>query len=154
MSIAFSILDAYTAAILSSAFEFEPGEQVSFRGRLTRFMLDGPTRIELWINAERWPLAMFDYINEIHRAFRDFLGARGFEEPKTQFSSMEGPGCSLTISYPGRLVSQKSSLLRDRPVEEWPCASLTIRVTEDLRSRARDVLAFIRSSPKADAVAN
>jgi len=45
--IAFSILDAYGAAILSSAFEFEPEESVSFRGRLTRFMLDGPTRIEL-----------------------------------------------------------------------------------------------------------
>jgi len=97
---------------------------------------------------------MFDNTNEIHNAFRDFLGARGFEEAKTQFSWMEGPGCSLTISYPGRLVSQKSPLLRDRPVGEWPCASLTIRVTEALRSRARDVLAFIRSSPKTDAVAN
>lgn len=152
--ITFSMLDAYAAAILSSAFAFEPKESVSFRGRLTRFMLDGPTKLEIWTSAERWPLAMFDYAIEIHRAFRDFLDARGFDETNTWFTSMEGPGCPLSISYPGRLISQKSSLLRERPVEEWPCASLSIQVTEGLRSRAREVLAFIRNSPEVDTPAN
>jgi hypothetical protein len=152
--IGFSILDAYTAAILSSGFEFEPEELVSFRCRLTRFMLDGPTRIELRMKADRWPLATYDHHNEIHTAFRDLLGARGFDEARTQFLWQEGPGCPLSVSYPGNLVSQKSPLLRDRPVEEWPRASLTIPVTNELRSRARDVLAFLRSSPGADAVAN
>lgn len=151
--IAFSILDAYSATLLSSGFEFEPEEPVSFRGRLTRFH-EGPTMIELWIETPRWPLDMSRNSNEIRNAFRDFLGAQGFEEAKTQFLWMEGPGCSLAICYPGKLETQKSPFLRSRPVEEWPCASLSIRVTEGLRSRARDVLEFVRSKPKANVVPN
>ena len=149
--IAFSILDAYAAAILASGFEFEAEEPVSLGAQLTRIMLDGPTTIELWMNAERWPLNTHDHNPEIYSAFREFLTVRQFEEEKTKFAWMEGPGCRLYIGYPGQMVSQKSPFLRNRWGDDWPRATLKLRVTDAMKGRAREVLAFLRATPSSDA---
>ncbi|MGB9029365.1 MAG: hypothetical protein WCC27_04515 [Acidobacteriaceae bacterium] len=60
----------------------------------------------------------------------------------------------LVLDYPGQMVPEKSPYLKDRPAHLWPSVSLVVTPTRAIRSRAREVLAFLISSPDTDGAPN
>jgi hypothetical protein len=82
-------------------------------------------------------------------------GGRPPADPRlVEYRSDEWGEFKLLLHYPGQMVPEKSPYLRDRPAHLWPSVSLTLTPTEALRSRAREVVAFLRGSPNTEEAPN
>jgi hypothetical protein len=74
--------------------------------------------------------------------------------PLTEYRSDERGEFKLILKYPGQMVPEKSPYLRDRPAHLWPSISLSLTPTQALLSRARQVVAFLKSPQDTDATPN
>ena len=81
---------------------------------------------------------------EMLNSFPRLLQTKGIEAGAVFF--LEGEGCAMQFAYPGQMVVEASPFLRNRPNELWPQVTLSLTPTDELRTRAQDILAFLLSS--------
>jgi hypothetical protein len=60
----------------------------------------------------------------------------------------------MRVAYPGQMVVNLSPFLRNRPLNLWPQAMLSIAPTDALVIRAQTVVEFSRNSDSTDGEPN
>jgi len=85
---------------------------------------------------------------ELLRSFPELLRTKRVDPGAVYFREAEG--CLMDFAYPGQIVATASPFLRDRPVNLWPQVSLNLTPTNELRTRAREILNFLQSSAPTD----
>jgi hypothetical protein len=81
---------------------------------------------------------------ELLNAFPDLLRAKGIREDAVYY--LQGEGCPMLLAYPGRMLVKVSPFLRDRPLDLWPQATLSIAPTDELVVRAKAVVEFVQNT--------
>jgi hypothetical protein len=148
ISLAFSALDAYATAMLAAHFSCSSLGVLNFTCSLKRRDPESPMYLEFATIPEWGRIDPDSVMLELLHSFPEVLQARGFKVSPVMF--MEGEGCLMEFAYPGRMVAEASPFLRNRPVDHWPQVTLCLNPTNELRIRAQDLLAFLRSSPSVE----
>jgi hypothetical protein len=155
VSYAFSTLDAYAAAILALHLPVALG-LLKFTCKLKHqsptVLFPSSMNLEFAIVPERGRINPDSVMLRLLRSFEEMLHARGFEESCIMF--MGGEGCRMEIGYPGRMLASASPFLRERHPAIWPQVTLSLDPTDELRTRARRILTFLRSTPSLDSNPN
>jgi hypothetical protein len=141
---AFLSLDAYAIALLASNISFSSFDEIFFCCALKQDNLDSKMYLKFVTLSQHGEIIPSSNMLELLSSFSELLRAREFNESSLNF--LEGEGYPMRCAYPGRMVANVSRYLKDRPVDQWPVAYLPITLTEELRTRAQDILAFLRSS--------
>lgn len=144
ISYAFSALDAYATAMLAAHFSYCSLGALKFTCSLKRSGPESEMRLEFTTIPERSRINPDSVMLEMLNSFPRLLQTKGIEAGAVFF--LEGEGCGMQFAYPGRMVAKASPFLRDRPYELWPQVALSLTPTDELRIRARDILAFLLSS--------
>jgi hypothetical protein len=153
VSLAFSTLDAYATAMLAAHLSFESLGGLQFTCSLKRREPQLPMHLEFATTPELGRINNPDPImTDLLGSFPKILNARGFKDLTVKF--MEGEGCMMEFEYPGHMLAEGSPLLKNRPIEQWPKVTLSLAPKNELRDRARRVLAFLRDSEPTEALPN
>jgi hypothetical protein len=143
VSYALSTLDAYSTAILAAHVERTPGV-LHFSCSLKQKDADSQMQLEFVTTPERGKIMPGTAMLELLNAFPDLLRAKGIQEDAVYY--LQGEGCPMLLPYPGRMLVKVSPFLRDRPLDLWPQATLSIVPTDELVIRARAVVEFVRDT--------
>jgi hypothetical protein len=143
VSYALSTLDAYSTAILAAHVERTPGV-LHFSCSLKQRDADSQLQLEFVTTPERGKIMPGVAMLELLNAFPDLLRAKGIQEDAVYY--LQGEGCPMLLPYPGRMLVKVSPFLRDRPLDLWPQATLSIVPTDELVIRARAVVEFVRDT--------
>jgi hypothetical protein len=143
VSYALSTLDAYSTAILAAHVERTPGV-LHFTCSLKQRDADSQLQLEFVTTPERGKIMPGTAMLELLHAFPDLLRAKGIQEDAIYY--LQGEGCPMLLPYPGRMLVKVSPFLRDRPLDLWPQATLSIDPTDELVIRAKAVVEFVRDT--------
>ena len=143
ISCAYSALDAYATAMLAARASYSSLGDLNFTCSLKRRNYQSDLYLELATTPERGRIDPGTVILDMLRSFPVVLGTKSFDTCSVMF--MEGEGCVMEFSYPGRMVLHRSPFLRDRPTYLWPQVTLSLTPTDELRIRAGRILAFLLS---------
>jgi hypothetical protein len=144
ISYLFSALDAYATSMFAAHFSFRPLGTLNFTCRLKGSSRDTKMQLEFVTKPERGRISSGSMMFDMLRSFPRLLRTKGIEPGSVFF--LEGDGCRMQFACPGRMVAELSPFLRDRPDAFWPEATLSLTPTDELRSRAQQILAFLVSS--------
>jgi hypothetical protein len=143
VSYALSTLDAYSTAILAAHVERTPGV-LHFSCSLKQRDADSQLQLEFVTTPERGKIMPGTAMLELLNAFPDLLRAKGIQEDAIFY--LQGEGCPMLLPYPGRMLVKVSPFLRDRPLDLWPQATLSIVPTDELIIRAKAIVEFVRDT--------
>jgi hypothetical protein len=143
VSYALSTLDAYSTAILAAHVERTPGV-LHFSCSLKQRDPDSQLQLEFLTTPERGKIMPGTAMLELLNAFPDLLRAKGIQEDAIFY--LQGEGCPMLLPYPGRMLVKVSPFLRDRPLDLWPQATLSIVPTNELVIRAKAIVEFVRDT--------
>lgn len=152
VSLAFSALDAYATAMLAAHLSVESLGGLQFTCSLKRREPQSPMYLEFATTPEQGRINPDPIMTELLGSFPEILNARGFKDLTVMF--MEGEGCVMEFEYPGHMLAEASPFLQNRPIDHWPKVTLSLAPTNELRDRARRVLAFLRDSEPTEALPN
>jgi hypothetical protein len=144
ISYGFSALDAYAAAMLAAHFSFRSLGVLNFTCSLKRSGPESQMHLEFATIPERGRIDPRSVMLELLRSFPRLLQTKRIEAGAVFF--LEGEGCGMQFAYPGQMVVEASPFLRNRPNDLWPQVTLSLTPTDELRTRAQDILAFLLSS--------
>jgi hypothetical protein len=144
VSYALSTLDAYGTAMLAAHIERTPLGVLHFSCRLKQREVDSQLQLEFVTTPERGKILPGTAMLELLNAFPDLLRAKGIQEDAVYY--LQGEGCPMLLAYPGRMLVKVSPFLRDRPLELWPQATLSIAPTDELVIRAKAVVEFVQNT--------
>ncbi len=151
VSYALSTLDAYTTAILAAHVERPPGV-LHFSCSLKQRDADSQLQLEFLATPARGKILPGTAMVELLSAFPDLLRAKGIQEDAIFY--LQGEGCPMLLPYPGRMLVKVSPFLRDRPLDLWPQATLSIVPTDELVLRAKAIVEFVRDTEPMDGLPN
>jgi hypothetical protein len=144
VSYALSTLDAYSTAVLAAHIEHTSLGALHFSCRLKQQEVDSQLQLEFLTTPERGKILPGAAMMELLNAFPDLLRVKGIQEEAVYY--LQGEGCPMLLSYPGRMLVRVSPFLRDRPLDLWPHATLSIAPTSELVIRAKAVVEFVQST--------
>ena len=144
ISYAFSALDAYATAMLAAHFSFCSLGVLNFTCNLKQSGAESQMRLEFATIPERGRIHPESIVLEMLESFPRLLQTKRIEAGTVFF--LEGEGCAMQFAYPGKMVATASPFLRDRPDDVWPEVRLSLTPTDELRTRAQDILAFLMNS--------
>ena len=144
VSYAVSTLDAYTTAMLAAHIVRAPLGVLHFSCRLKQREVDSQLQLEFVTTTERGKIVPGTAMLELLNAFPDLLRAKGIQEDAVYY--LQGEGCPMLFAYPGRMLVKVSPFLRDRPLDLWPQATLSIAPTDELVIRAKAVVEFVQNT--------
>jgi len=144
ISYGFSALDAYATAMLAANLSYRSNGVLNFTCGLKRHDPESQMQLEFATKPERGRIDPGSIMLDLLNSFPRLLQTKRIEAGAVLF--LEGEGCGMQFGYPGRMVAKASPFLRDRPDELWPQVTLSLTPTEELRTRARDVLNFLLNS--------
>jgi hypothetical protein len=101
-------------------------------------------QLEFLTTPERGKIMPGTAMLELLNAFPDLLRAKGIQEDAIFY--LQGEGCPMLLPYPGRMLVKVSPFLRDRPLDLWPQATLSIVPTNELVIRAKAIVEFVRDT--------
>jgi hypothetical protein len=140
LSLACTMLDAYVTAMFATSLKLGDYGLLCFCCRLTREKLNPRLQLEFVTVAERKKIFLRNAMIELLSSLPQLLRMNHIEE---ECCYLQGPGARVIIPYPGKLVPERSPYLRDRPCNQWPEVSLSIRPTKELAGRARSMVDFL-----------
>jgi len=143
ISYGFSALDAYATAMLAAHFSYRSLGVLNFTCSLKRLDPVSHMRLEFATVPERGRIDPRSVKLELLRSFPRLLQTKRIEAGAVFF--LEGEGCAMQFTYPGQMVVEASPFLRNRPNDLWPQVTLSLTPTDELRTRAQDILAFLVS---------
>jgi predicted RNA-binding Zn-ribbon protein involved in translation (DUF1610 family) len=143
VSYALSTLDAYSTAVLASHIERASLGFLHFSCRLKQREVDSQLQLEFVTTPERGKILPGTAMLELLSAFPDLLRAKGIQEDAVYY--LQGEGCPMLLAYPGRMLVKVSPFLRDRPLDLWPQATVSITPTDELVIRAKAVVEFVQN---------
>jgi hypothetical protein len=144
VSYALSMLDAYSTAVLAAHIERTSLGILHFSCRLKQRDADSQLQLEFVTTSERGKILPGAAMLELLNAFPDLLRAKGIQEDAVYY--LQGEGCPMLLAYPGRMLVKVSPFLRDRPLDLWPQATLSIAPTDELVVRAKAVVEFVQNT--------
>jgi len=144
ISYGFSTLDAYATAVLAAHFSYCSLGALNFTCSLKQCGPESQMHLEFATIPERGRIDPDSVMLELLSSFPRFLQTKRIEAGAIFF--LEGEGCGMQFAYPGQMVVEASPFLRNRPNDLWPQVTLSLTPTDELRTRAQDILAFLLSS--------
>lgn len=139
----FSALDAYATAMLAAHFSYRSLGVLNFTCSLKRSDPESEMHLEFATIPEQGRINPGSVMLEMLNSFPRLLQTKGIEAGAVFF--LEGERCAMQFAYPGQMVAAASPFLRDRPDELWPQVTLSLTPTDELRIRAKDIVAFLLS---------
>jgi hypothetical protein len=166
VQVGLATLDAYATAVLASDLALGRVGPVCFLCALTRFNVETRPVLIVGIDAADGPIERegdMVFLTGLVVSFMMLLAGCGVVRKTDQggpaallepFGPVPRGQFMLQLSYPGRMIAEKSPYLKVRTASEWPSVTLVVEPTEALRARARGSLAFFRDSGDAGEVLN
>ena len=141
ISYGFSALDAYATAMLAAHFSYRSLGVLNFTCSLRRHDPESQLHLEFATIPEQGRISPDSVMLELLNSFPRLLQTKRIEAGAVFF--LQGEGCGMQFAYPGRMVAKASPFLRDRPDDLWPQVTLSLTPTDELRTRAQDILTFL-----------
>jgi hypothetical protein len=143
----FSALDAYATAVLAAHFSSESLGALTFTCVLTQQDNESGLCLKFGTVPEHGCIDSGRIMTDLLNSFPQLLLSKGIDGGAVLF--LEGEGCPMMCDYPGRMTSSVFPFLRDRSMDLWPEATLTLAPTRELRMRAFRILNFLGNSESA-----
>jgi hypothetical protein len=136
-------LDAYVAAFLAGQWKHGDFGELTFHCSLKQERHDSVLRLEFVTVPERGRILPGTAMIGLLSSFVLLLGTLHIDG---DVYHLQDAGAHMSIPYPGKLLVAHCPALRDRPSALWPEMTLRLRPTQELVSRARSLVTFVREA--------